>query len=287
MKPARDSSIVTAVALYAFAAIADAQLPKKVARIRFLNVAPASSMSTHTQEFRQRMREFGYVEGENIIINSRFTKDKANRLADFGDEPEWLRPNIILTAATQSEQLSEVRQPELTKSQRVAFTIKNDRNSPLHVYWESGATSRFEGVISPHDSQIYNNEARLHWLLKESDGTVLITFITPGDNALVTVSNSGVTIFYPLQPDVKTKVGSAAPRSRIESPPVKFLRPPPLRLPPEPMTPSEPEKQSVFGTNWLGKVSGGIFAFIWGCILLVLAGGTLYFWRLEAARKQR
>jgi hypothetical protein len=105
-----------------------------------------------------------------------------------------------------------------------------------------------------------------------------------------TPSESGVGISSPSEVQAQSKQPQApAPSTRIESPPLKVLRPVPLRLPPDPITPSEPEKTTIFGIQvpaWHGEVFEIIFRFIVG-ILLVLAGSTVYFWRKDAQRKKR
>ena len=47
---------------------ADTQRPAKVPRIGFLGVLPPSAVAARTEAFRQGLRELGYVEGKNIVI---------------------------------------------------------------------------------------------------------------------------------------------------------------------------------------------------------------------------
>ena len=53
-----------------------AQQPKKVPRIGFLSAVPLSSMSARVEALRQGLRELGYVEGQNIVIEYRFAEGK-------------------------------------------------------------------------------------------------------------------------------------------------------------------------------------------------------------------
>ena len=47
--------------------------------------------------FRRGLREFGYVEGENIAIEARSPDRSGDRLAEQIEEPARLKVNIILT----------------------------------------------------------------------------------------------------------------------------------------------------------------------------------------------
>ena len=69
MKKAAASSILVSVMLLAVVVIAEAQQPKKVPRIGYLScVLTAEGQSAHIEAFRQGLRELGYVEGKNIVI---------------------------------------------------------------------------------------------------------------------------------------------------------------------------------------------------------------------------
>ena len=69
----------------------------KVYRIGWLSnereVAPA-----YFDAFRSGMRELGYVEGRNLVIEARFGEGSAERLEKFGVELVQLKPQIIVTA---------------------------------------------------------------------------------------------------------------------------------------------------------------------------------------------
>jgi putative tryptophan/tyrosine transport system substrate-binding protein len=62
---------------FATAAVAQAQLPKKVPRIGYVSLR--SGPGDNDLAFRQRLRELGYVEGQNIVIEWRFAEGKSER----------------------------------------------------------------------------------------------------------------------------------------------------------------------------------------------------------------
>jgi putative ABC transport system substrate-binding protein len=90
-------SILFVVALLAVAVIAQAQQPKKVPRIGFLGAASRSSNPARNEAFRQGLRELGYVEGKNIVIESRFAEGKLDRLPALAAELVRLKVEIIVT----------------------------------------------------------------------------------------------------------------------------------------------------------------------------------------------
>jgi putative tryptophan/tyrosine transport system substrate-binding protein len=76
-------------------ALAQAQQPKKVVRIGYLAV---SSPSASTEAFRQGLRELGYVEGQNIIIEYRYAEEKYAQLPDLAAELVRLKVDVIVAA---------------------------------------------------------------------------------------------------------------------------------------------------------------------------------------------
>ena len=78
--------------------LAEAQQPKKVARLGYLSLQfPESVSSPAIEAFRQRLRELGYVEKQNIIIEWRFAKGEPERLPILAAEIVRLNVDIIVT----------------------------------------------------------------------------------------------------------------------------------------------------------------------------------------------
>jgi putative ABC transport system substrate-binding protein len=72
---------------------ADAQQAGKVARIGFLETGSAS---TSLDAFRQGLRELGWVEGQNIVVDYRFAEGRSDRLPDLAAELVRLKVDIIV-----------------------------------------------------------------------------------------------------------------------------------------------------------------------------------------------
>jgi putative tryptophan/tyrosine transport system substrate-binding protein len=79
-------------------AVAEAQQAKKVPRIGYLAAASASANPARIEALRQGLRELGYVEGKNIVIEWRFADGKLERLPEFAPELVRLKVDVIVTA---------------------------------------------------------------------------------------------------------------------------------------------------------------------------------------------
>ena len=93
-------SILVAVVLLASGVIAEAQKPTRVPRIGFLFAPPASALAARVEGFRQGLRELGYVEGKNIIIEFRSAEGKPERLNELAAELVRLKVDLIVTAGS-------------------------------------------------------------------------------------------------------------------------------------------------------------------------------------------
>jgi putative tryptophan/tyrosine transport system substrate-binding protein len=100
MKRATVPSILIAVVLLAVGVLAEAQQPKKVPRVGFLATVSPSTISDRVEAFRQGLRELGYVEGKNIVIEWRYEEGKADRQPPPGLAAELVRlkVDVIVTA---------------------------------------------------------------------------------------------------------------------------------------------------------------------------------------------
>src|SRR5258708_4334569 len=76
MKKVGWSSILVAAMLLAVAVLAEAQQAKKVPRIGYLLANFPTTSPARREAFRQGLRELGYVEGKNIVIEYRYAEGK-------------------------------------------------------------------------------------------------------------------------------------------------------------------------------------------------------------------
>ena len=65
---------------------AHAQQPAKIPRIGFLSPSFPSTNPARREALRQGLRELGYVEGKNIVIEWRYAEGKLDRLPALAAE---------------------------------------------------------------------------------------------------------------------------------------------------------------------------------------------------------
>jgi putative tryptophan/tyrosine transport system substrate-binding protein len=80
---------------------AQAQQAGKVARIGYLGVTSASDRPALLDTFRQGLRERGWIEGQNIVIDYRFAEGQLERLPDLAAELVGLKVDVIVSLGTQ------------------------------------------------------------------------------------------------------------------------------------------------------------------------------------------
>ena len=78
--------------------MAEAQQPAKIPRIGILLGGLRVLLFARLEAFRQRLRELGYVEGKNIVIEYRYAEGKPDRLPDLAAELVRLKVDVIVTA---------------------------------------------------------------------------------------------------------------------------------------------------------------------------------------------
>jgi putative ABC transport system substrate-binding protein len=72
--------------LFALCLPAEAQQGKKVPRIGYLSGSAATAMSRRTEAFQHGLRDLGYVEGKNIVVEYRYGDRKIDRVPALAAE---------------------------------------------------------------------------------------------------------------------------------------------------------------------------------------------------------
>ncbi len=72
----------------------EAQQAGKVYRIGYISPGFSSGTPVRTEAFRHGLRELGYIEGQNIVIEYRFAERKVNRLPDLAAELVRLKTQL-------------------------------------------------------------------------------------------------------------------------------------------------------------------------------------------------
>ena len=76
-------------------ASAEAQQPNKVPRIAYLTVAPLSANVARVEAFEQGLRELGYADGKNIVIEWRSGEGKLNTESELVAEALRLKVDVM------------------------------------------------------------------------------------------------------------------------------------------------------------------------------------------------
>jgi putative ABC transport system substrate-binding protein len=80
--------------------VAQAQPAGKVYRIGILETIPAAQNAANLAALRKGLRDLGYVEGRNLIIEYRSADGRAERFPDLASELVRLKVDLIVTRGT-------------------------------------------------------------------------------------------------------------------------------------------------------------------------------------------
>jgi len=93
--------------LFALCSSAEAQQVEKIPKIGFLFEGDPSESSARIEAFRQGLRELGYVEGKNIVIEERSSGEKPDSLSNRAAELVGLKVAAIVTMGTSATQAAK------------------------------------------------------------------------------------------------------------------------------------------------------------------------------------
>src|SRR5437660_974034 len=100
---------------------AEAQQAAKIARIGFLSLNQGANPLLH-EAFRQGLRDLGYVEGRNVVIEHRDAEGKLERLPARAAELVALKVDVIVAAGT----LAALAAKQTTRTLPIVFTSATD-----------------------------------------------------------------------------------------------------------------------------------------------------------------
>ena len=91
-------SVIAFMLVVAGAVAEGQQQPKRVPRIGYLTGATPEGQTARIEAFRQGLRELGYMEGNNIIIEYRYAELKPERRSALAAELVHLKVDVIVTS---------------------------------------------------------------------------------------------------------------------------------------------------------------------------------------------
>jgi putative tryptophan/tyrosine transport system substrate-binding protein len=100
----------------------EAQQTKNIPRIGFLSAGAAQDDRDRLAVFREGLRELGYVEAKNILIEYRFADGKLDRLLELAAGLARLNVNIIVTAGNEAVQAAK----EATQTIPIVMAFSGD-----------------------------------------------------------------------------------------------------------------------------------------------------------------
>ena len=86
--------------LLTFSLSAEAPQPTKIPRIGYVGAGSLKTAGHHAEAFVQGLRELGYVDGQNIVIEYRWADGKLERLPGFVAEFVQAKVEVIISSAT-------------------------------------------------------------------------------------------------------------------------------------------------------------------------------------------
>ena len=84
--------------LFALCSSAEEQQPKKVSRIGFLSYGSVEIEQSSLAAFRQKLRELGYSEGQNIVIEQRYAIGRSEKFPELLAELVALKVDLLVVA---------------------------------------------------------------------------------------------------------------------------------------------------------------------------------------------
>ncbi|HEY2816763.1 MAG TPA: ABC transporter substrate-binding protein [Casimicrobiaceae bacterium] len=100
MSSAMDRRVFIASALLAVPWVARAQRTEKLYRIGILESIPAAQNAVNLEALRKSLRELGYAEGRNLVIEYRSADGRAERFPELADELVQLKIDLMVTRGT-------------------------------------------------------------------------------------------------------------------------------------------------------------------------------------------
>jgi ABC-type uncharacterized transport system substrate-binding protein len=88
--------IALSAVLFALSASAEAQQPTKIPRIGYLAGGDPTSAGPPVEAFRQGLREFGYVEEKNILVEYRYAEGRQDRAPSLVSELLQLKVDVLV-----------------------------------------------------------------------------------------------------------------------------------------------------------------------------------------------
>ncbi len=115
-------AVVLVLSLLAAPLAAEAQQAAKIARIGYLSAASLAASPHLHEAFRQGLRDLGYVEGRNVVIEYRDAEGKLERFSALAAELVALKVDVIVAPTT----LAALGARQATRTLPIVFATAGD-----------------------------------------------------------------------------------------------------------------------------------------------------------------
>jgi putative ABC transport system substrate-binding protein len=133
-------AVALSALLFALNLSAEAQQTTKMPRIGYLSVLSLSAMADRVEAFRQGLRELGYVEGKNIVIEWRYGQAESDRVSELAAELVRLKVDVIVSGGNSVTQAAK----KATNTIPIVMTQASDPVASGFV----GSLARPGGIIT-------------------------------------------------------------------------------------------------------------------------------------------
>jgi putative ABC transport system substrate-binding protein len=99
--------VTLALAIFVAPLTAEAQQPKKISRVGYLAAISAAADAPRLEAFRQGLRDLGYIEGQNILIEYHHEDGGFERLPELAAELVGHKPDVLVTVTTNAAQAAK------------------------------------------------------------------------------------------------------------------------------------------------------------------------------------
>jgi ABC-type uncharacterized transport system substrate-binding protein len=99
-KKAKIFGLTLCAVLFALCPLSEAQQPTKIPRVGILFIGGRDQ--PHLEAFKQALRERGYTEGKNIVLDYRYAEGNVDRLPSLAAELVQLKVDVIVTTSGNS-----------------------------------------------------------------------------------------------------------------------------------------------------------------------------------------
>jgi putative ABC transport system substrate-binding protein len=200
----RRAFIVAGVTALAGPLAAQSEQAGKIRRIGWLNPSSASAAADYRKAFLEGLRDLGWIEGRNVVVEARHAEGKDDRLPSLAAELIRLKVDVILTSTT-------------------AIRVAQQATSTIPIVMAISINPVEQGLISSLP-QPGGNITGLAWSPTPAISGKFLEFlkeVVPGlqrVGGIIDPSNRGIHAFRQATEDAASKLGLTLQHAEVQIP---------------------------------------------------------------------